>query len=237
MKDFLLPLADRHDLTFTEQERREIHRLLHASSRKERLEELTRQVISGKYRVNPRGAADGVIDDGLESYLVHLAESLKLIPPGSRDWRLFEKTCSLVIRAVFDAELGRFKNQHKVEPNCRVDLFGYNQAESGFWRDMKFCHGLSHVVFEIKNKDSLSKDDERQLFEYARPFRAVVAVTKKPNPPSLYQEMAKKLLLEKKFVLPISTSDVKTAADFAAKGKLASAALIPRYEQLVAALP
>lgn len=240
MKRFLIRLADRYGLKLKEQELQAILRFARSSSeypeREKRLEELARQIRSGKYRIDYERVADGILGDGLETHPVHLAESLKRMPLGLQDWRPYEEACSLLIFLTFGSELSHFETQCRVGGRSRVDLCAYNQASAGFWSDMKTCHQVSHVIFEIKNKNRLDRNDLDQILRYARPFRALVAVTREPHPQSVYVEMAG-LLRENKVVLPISTQDLEIAAALVAQGQRGSEALIPRYQQLVAAQP
>lgn len=49
------------------------------------------------------------------------------------------------------------------------DLIFANNAESGFWNDLKGKYAASEIVVDAKNKDELTRDDLRQLYCYLKP--------------------------------------------------------------------
>jgi len=94
------------------------------------------------------------------------------IPIGSKGWKEFEDTTRIIIGYLFD-ELGVPKAQERTEPGNEGteirDIICQNSAEKGFWSDIKYKYDCSEIVFEIKNKRKVTRDDLRQIYCYLKP--------------------------------------------------------------------
>jgi len=44
------------------------------------------------------------------------------------------------------------------------DIIYRNVATDGFWRDLRDKYGCSEIIFEVKNKQTINRDDLRQLY-------------------------------------------------------------------------
>jgi hypothetical protein len=100
----------------------------------------------------------------------HLRE---IVPPGPEHFQAFEYMVRVVFNFLFIGELGEGKAQSRTEPEDEGveirDLIFANNAESGFWNDLKRQYSASQIVVDAKNKDELTRDDLRQLYCYLKP--------------------------------------------------------------------
>jgi hypothetical protein len=100
----------------------------------------------------------------------HLRE---IVPPGPEHFRAFEHVVRVVFNYLFIGELGEGKSQSRTLPEDEGveirDLIFANNAESGFWNDLKRKYAASEIVVDAKNKEELTRDDLRQLYCYLKP--------------------------------------------------------------------
>jgi hypothetical protein len=100
----------------------------------------------------------------------HLRE---VVPPGRENFQAFEHIVRVVFNFLFIGELGEGKAQSRTQPEDEGveirDLIFANNAESGFWNDLKRKYDASEIVVDAKNKDELTRDDLRQLYCYLKP--------------------------------------------------------------------
>jgi hypothetical protein len=104
----------------------------------------------------------------------HEVEHLReIVPAGHGDFRLFEDVVRLIFNFLFLGDLGEGRAQSRTDPEDEGveirDLVFRNQADSGFWKDLKDKYSASEVVVDAKNKDLLTRDDLRQLYCYLKP--------------------------------------------------------------------
>jgi hypothetical protein len=96
-----------------------------------------------------------------------------IVPPGQKDFQAFEHIVRVVFNFLFIGELGEGKSQSRTQPEDEGieirDIIFANNAESGFWSDLKLKYGASEIVVDAKNKDELTRDDIRQLYCYLKP--------------------------------------------------------------------
>jgi hypothetical protein len=96
-----------------------------------------------------------------------------IVPPGPEHFKEFEHIVRAVFNFLFIGELGEGKAQSRTQPEDEGveirDLIFANNAESGFWNDLKRKYDVSEVVVDAKNKDELTRDDLRQLYCYLKP--------------------------------------------------------------------
>lgn len=96
-----------------------------------------------------------------------------IIPAGAEHFAAFEHIVRVVLNFLFVVQLGEGKSQSRTEPEDEGveirDLIFANEAESGFWSDLKYKYSVSEVVVDAKNKDALTRDDLRQLYCYLKP--------------------------------------------------------------------
>ena len=59
-----------------------------------------------------------------------------------------------------------------------------NQADSGFWKDVKDKYLCTEVLFEAKNKDDLGHDDLRQTYCYLKRATGLLGILVTRNDPS-----------------------------------------------------
>ncbi len=97
----------------------------------------------------------------------------EIIPPGHENFHAFEHIVRVVFNFLFIGELGEGKAQSRTQPEDEGveirDLIFANNAESGFWNDLKRKYAASEIVVDAKNKDELTRDDLRQLYCYLKP--------------------------------------------------------------------
>jgi hypothetical protein len=48
-------------------------------------------------------------------------------------------------------------------------VVAHNQSDSGFWHDLKIKFNASELLFEVKRKTVLDRDDLRQAYCYLKP--------------------------------------------------------------------
>jgi hypothetical protein len=106
----------------------------------------------------------------IQEEVAHLRE---IVPPGAKDFHAFEHMVRVVFNFLFRGELGEGKAQSRTEPEDEGieirDLVFANQAEAGFWNDLKVKYSASEIVVDAKNKDEITRDDLRQLYCYLKP--------------------------------------------------------------------
>jgi hypothetical protein len=97
----------------------------------------------------------------------------KIVPPGPKHFQGFEHIVRVVFNYLFIGELGEGKAQSRTHPEDEGveirDIIFANNAESGFWNDLKRKYAASEIVLDAKNKDELTRDDLRQLYCYLKP--------------------------------------------------------------------
>jgi hypothetical protein len=79
----------------------------------------------------------------------------------------------VIFNFLFRGELGEGRPQSRTEEEDEGveirDLLYSNNANSGFWKDLKDKYSASEIVVDAKNKDKLTRDDLRQLYCYLKP--------------------------------------------------------------------
>lgn len=97
----------------------------------------------------------------------------QIIPKGKTNWRDYEDFVRIVINFLFREHLGEAKAQVRNEPGNEGleirDLVAHNRAESGVFLDLKAKYQNAEILFEVKNKDEITRDDLRQLYCYLKP--------------------------------------------------------------------
>lgn len=86
-------------------------------------------------------------------------------------WSAFEDLVRRTINCLFTPELGeaRFQSRTEVDPGQeRRDVIAHNKADTGFWKDLKDKFKSSEILFEVKRKISLERDDLRQTYCYLK---------------------------------------------------------------------
>jgi hypothetical protein len=100
----------------------------------------------------------------------HLRE---IVPPGRENFQAFEHIVRVVFNFLFIGELGEGKGQSRTKPEDEGveirDVIFANNAESGFWKDLKDKYAAPEIVVDAKNKDELTREDLRQLYCYLKP--------------------------------------------------------------------
>jgi len=95
------------------------------------------------------------------------------VPPGPEHFQAFEHIVRVVFNFLFIGDLGEGKAQSRTQPEDEGveirDIIFANNAESGFWSDLKRKYHASEIVVDAKNKDELTRDDLRQLYCYLKP--------------------------------------------------------------------
>ncbi len=116
----------------------------------------------------------------------HLRE---LVPPGAKDFKAFEHIVRVVFNFLFRGDLGEGEAQSRTQPEDEGieirDLIFANQAETGFWRDVKAKYSASEIVVDAKNTDEVRRDDLRQLYCYLKPalgFWGLIVCRSAPSP-------------------------------------------------------
>lgn len=106
----------------------------------------------------------------MQDQMEHVHESIAV---GRECARQYEDFVRVVINYLFVGHLGECKAQDRTEAGnegCEIrDLLCQNQAETGYWRDIKDKYQCSEVLFEAKNERELSRDDLRQTYCYLKP--------------------------------------------------------------------
>jgi hypothetical protein len=87
----------------------------------------------------------------------HLRE---VVPVGHGDFRLFEDVVRVIFNFLFLGDLGEGRAQSRTDPEDEGveirDLVFRNQANSGFWKDLKDKYSASEVVLDAEKQRSLN---------------------------------------------------------------------------------
>lgn len=204
-------------------------------TRSEKIADIVSRIRAGKYLIPAEDIANRVMS---RTSLLHLAQVLdERVAPGREGWQDFQDIGAVVTSRVFENEL-----THPVEQvrgggthKSIYDLVFYNSASSGFWEHMRQSHRVSHVVFEFKNSERLSRHDLDQLRRYSDcTNRGIVVVNRAEQPLPVIRELAG-LMKHDRIVLSVNAADLRTATSYYLAGKPAGDALIPAYTRLVTA--
>jgi hypothetical protein len=129
-----------------------------------------------KNSLNPDEAAD--INDEYEikvssvtpelrnARLGRLIAEYRDIPEGSDGAGDFEQWCLEILKVCFAGRLSNIALHANKDSVNRRDIVGTNLAETTFWRRVESDYGARHVIFEVKNYQSLTLEDYRQVLSY-----------------------------------------------------------------------
>ena len=92
-----------------------------------------------------------------------------LVPVGRDHYQAYEHMVRVAVNFLFNDELGEAIAQSRTEPGDEGleirDLMCANQADDGFWKDLKDKYLCTEILFEAKNKTELTRDDLRSCFK------------------------------------------------------------------------
>jgi hypothetical protein len=91
---------------------------------------------------------------------------LRDLPEGEEGATAFEDWCLEVIRVIFAGSLRNIEPRPNGSAPNRRDIVARNPCETGFWKRVREDYEVRQVVFEVKNYDSVSPDDVRQVIDY-----------------------------------------------------------------------
>jgi len=104
--------------------------------------------------------------------LTELEEFQKFIPVGIKHIKDFEHLVRVSINFLFIGDLGEAVPQVRTEPGNEGleirDLICSNNADTGFWKDLKDNYGCLEILFDAKNTRNITRDDLRQVYCYLK---------------------------------------------------------------------
>src|SRR5438477_11458081 len=168
----------------------------------------------------------------------------EIVPPGSEHFKSFEHIVRVVFNFLFIGELGEGKAQSRTEPEDEGveirDLIFANNAESGFWKDLKRKYAASEIVVDAKNKDEVTRDDLRQLYCYLKPalgfWGFIVCRGRQPERMHAFKRALFKNLCQSRGLTILTDDDVRRMVLIAIRGKEAAAYLRDRVSEFVRSL-
>jgi len=96
----------------------------------------------------------------------------RLIPVGPEHYRDYEYRVRVTWNYLFYDKLGEAKYQVRTEPGNEGleirDLLCSNNADSGFFKDIKNQYNCSHILIDAKNTRDVTRDDLRQIYCYLK---------------------------------------------------------------------
>jgi hypothetical protein len=145
---------------------------------------------------------------------------------------------------LFIGELGEGKAQSRTEPEDEGveirDLIFANNAESGFWRDLKTKYGASEIVVDAKNKDEVTRDDLRQLYCYLKPalgsWGFIVCRSEPPTKITAFNRALCRNFSQLRGILILSDDDLRRMVRMKMQGQNASTYLQDRMSEFVRSL-
>ncbi len=171
----------------------------------------------------------------------HLRE---IVPPGPEHFKSFEHIVRVVFNFLFIGELGEGKAQSRTEPEDEGveirDLIFANNAESGFWKDLKRKYAASEIVVDAKNKDEVTRDDLRQLYCYLKPalgfWGFIVCRSEPPAKITAFNRALCRNFSQLRGVLILSDDDLRRMVRIKMQGQNASTYLQDRMSEFVRSL-
>ncbi len=133
---------------------------------------------------------------------------------GREQWRTYEDVCIEILEFLFVPEFIGVIPQSSVNSGTqRRDALLHNDIKTGFWGSMKSDYQCSHVLFEFKNVEKLRKTDVLQTSNYlSKPSigRFGIILTRNEPSKSAYKQIEEVFVFEKKLILVIDDSSLKT---------------------------
>jgi len=117
------------------------------------------------------------------------------------------------------------------------DLIFANNAQSGFWNDLKQKYGASEIVVDAKNKDDLTRDDLRQLYCYLKPalgFWGFIICRSEPSPTiNAYNRALFRNFEQRRGLLILSDNDLRRMVQIKMGGQNPARYLQDRMSEFV----
>lgn len=95
-----------------------------------------------------------------------LEAELRDIEKGVAGAAEFEKWCLKVVKVLFPAGLRNIELNSNKDALQRRDVVGTNHGSTDFWRRILHDYGTRQVVFEVKNFESMERQEFRQILSY-----------------------------------------------------------------------
>jgi hypothetical protein len=163
------------------------------------------------------------------------------IPTGHANFRQFEDQVRVIFNFLFRGDLGEGKAQSRTESKNEGieirDIVFANNADSGFWKDLKDKYSATEIVVDAKNTETLTRDDLRQLYCYLKPALGFwgIIVCRQPPPRAieafnrtLYQNFA-----QQRGVLILSDDDLRRMVEIANRGDCPSSYMRERMSEFI----
>jgi hypothetical protein len=144
---------------------------------------------------------------------VTLRDTLSKIPLGTAGWFQYQKLCSNIFEYLFcpPLELPLFENPDANRRNRR-DMIFPNNAEEGFWFNLRNTYDAHYIVVDAKNyARPLQKKPVLEIAHYLKPFGCgmfgILCSRKGPGPATIYA-IQQEWISGRKMILALSDEDL-----------------------------
>lgn len=144
---------------------------------------------------------------------------------GADGAKAYERMVRIVIRFLFSPALSDGIAHSRTEDDgVEVrDLICHNASTTGFWKDLKDKYQCTEVIFEVKNKDTVTRDDLRQAYCYLKPalglWGFLVTRARQGDSVAAYNRMLFKNFAQERGVLIICEDDIRKMIDIKLRGQ------------------
>lgn len=165
--------------------------------------------------VNPSSRTPLVIPNPPEFEFEELCIALlQKLPSGKRNATQFHRLSELILRRVFQYELGTFVIEQELDEGIkRVDIIAKNHAAKGFFRRLDNSYHIPspNIFIECKNySEDPANQEVDQLAQRLRPNRGMFGflVYRHSQNRGLLRKRCKALVSENKYVIDLDDADV-----------------------------
>lgn len=164
-----------------------------------------------------------------------------IVPVGHEHFHTFERMVRVIFNFLFHNDLGEGRAQSRTEPENEGveirDLLFANQADTGFWKDLKEKYSASEIVVDAKNTDEVTRDDLRQLYCYLKPalglWGFIVCRSPQPERVHAFNRTLYKNFSQSRGALILCDEDLRRMVTIANHGKEPAGYLRDRMSEFV----